>query len=299
MVMIAKLSSAVTTTVLVLGLAGNASAAELKTQYIPVHQDHTASAASLKCSPVKHHKLVWYGGPVGAPGIVLVYWGSWWRTHGGAVKTELANLYGGVAASKWAATLKQYCDSSGPPQLPGGGFPFPDYTNPPKAPSNAQINAEVNKISTFIEGEPPIFVVVTPPGIAPAYDTKNGLCGQHGWTLRKGGGPDLSWIDIPYGIIAKTHGCGWALKQGVPGAVSVVAGHEWAEAVTDPFVNSNKPGSGWATSGKNAVEVADLCEPELILHIFHSRVFVLKLKTGEFVMQELWSNAAGKCVTGS
>jgi hypothetical protein len=216
------------------------------------------------------------------------------------VKTELASLYGGLAASKWAVTLKQYCDSSGPPQWPDEpGFAFPDYTNPPKAPSNAQISAEVNKISTYIEGVPPTFVVVTPPGIAPAYDTKNGLCGQHSWTLRKGGGPDISWIDIPYGIIEKNHGCGWGLKQGVPGAVSVVAGHEWAESVTDPFVNSNKPGSGWATSGKNAVEVADLCEPELVFHIFHAYVFELKLKTGEFVMQELWSNAAGKCVTGS
>jgi hypothetical protein len=199
-----------------------------------------------------------------------------------------------------AMTLKQYCDSSGPPQWPVEPiFSLSDYKNPPTAPSNTQISAEVNKITNELEGEVPIMVIVTPPGVAPAYDTKNGLCGQHYWATHKGGGPDRPWIDIPYGIIQKTHGCDWKLKQRIHDAVSVVAGHEWAESVTDPFVNSKKPGSGWATSGKHPQEVADLCEPELVLHIIHAHVFELKLKTGTFVMQELWSNVAGKCVRSS
>ena len=49
-------------------------------------------------------------------------------------------------------------------------------------------------------------------------------------------------------------------------------------------------------------EVADLCQPVEYRRAKQVNVFLLKLKTGTFMMQKLWSNetgGAGKCVEGS
>ena len=109
--------------------------------------------------------------------------------------------------------------------------------------------------------------------------------------------PGLHWIDIPYGKILKTNGC---LGQSVPATLSFVAGHEWAEVVTDPFVTT-KSATGWAsaaTATSQEQEVGDLCQPQP----GGGNTFTLKLSTGSFTMQKLWSNIAGikgKCVAGS
>ncbi len=308
--MIARLA-AVAATALVMGLAGFTSATASPTRSPDVSVHHgaaaTAAPAKLRCSPRAGRKLVWHGGPIqNTAYVVIIFWGSWWRTHGAAVKSELHKLYGGLGTSAWAATLTQYCDQFGPPAWPSNllaGSPIIDRKNPPRAPTDRQFGAEVTRWAQTITESVGIDVVVTPPGTAPAYDGRAGACGHHSWTaVRKSGGNpfDQPWIDIPYGIILKSHGCGWKLKQGVPGALSVVAGHEWAEAVTDPFVNSTKKsglGTGWATTGlKPNNEAADLCEPGFRFHFFHKNSFMLKLKTGSFVMQKLWSNAARKCV---
>ena len=266
------------------------------------------TASPLRCSAHRGHTLVYYGGPVEDDGYVnVIYWGSWWSSHGKAIRSELAHLLSGLSSSNWAATLRQYCGTSGPPMwtLDLLGAVHIDKANPPAAPTSAQFDAEVNKwIPQPVDADEGTYMIVTPPGTAPAFDA--GRCGSHGWTSLKAAGDPyyyLPWMDVPYGIILKTRGCGWNLKQAVAGAVSVVAGHEWAEAMTDPFVNSTKAtagGSGWATTGRKLnVEVADLCEPDFRLHFIHENVFVLKLKTGDFVMQKLWSNAAGKCVDDS
>lgn len=67
--------------------------------------------------------------------------------------------------------------------------------------------------------------------------------------------------------------------------------------MTDPWVGSRRgPGQGTAWATRRGNEVPDICEPGK-----HSpnRTFILHLKTGAFIMQKLWSNAAGKCVEGS
>jgi hypothetical protein len=96
-----RLGGAVVVAAFVVPLALNASAAETASQYRSISPQAKVSQA-LKCSPEKHRRLIWYGGPVGDPGyVVIVYWGSWWRRNGSAVKTELAHLYDGLAPSKW------------------------------------------------------------------------------------------------------------------------------------------------------------------------------------------------------
>ena len=63
---------------------------------------------------------------------------------------------------------------------------------------------------------------------------------------------------------------------------SIVGGHEYAEAVTDP-----EPSSGWVAS--DGEEIGDLCAWQNLI--------ALSLSTGSFAVQPLWSNNAGGCAT--
>jgi hypothetical protein len=235
--------------------------------------------------------------------VILEYWGSWWTTHGKAAKDELQNLFDGLGNSSWAATLHQYCANGNSPAWSSNLLvkTYSDTANPPSAaPTESQLREEINKISEKegIQQYGGIYVLVTPPGTVPAWDTAHSACGHHSWLVIQQTGSENAWIDIPYGLIRSSNGCGWNLSNGVAGALSVVAGHEWAEAVTDPYVNSPSSigGSAWAT-GSHGQEVADICEPGKLLQIFNNNLFTLHLKAGSFTMQKIWSNAAGQCVT--
>lgn len=286
--------AAVIAVVLATALTGTTSAAtaDLRPAGVVVQHAGHASAKQLPCSPKHGLKLVWHGGPVWSLGLVLiVYWGPWWHSHGQAVKSELSDLYADLGTSKWAATLSQYCGKGGARPAVSYGFlgSVIDDTNPSKSPTDKQLGAVAAAHSCGSE-LCALTIVVTPHGTAPAFDVKSGSCGHHSW-VKIGRAGDVPWVDIPYGIIQR-HACGFKLRQGTAGAISVVAGHEWAEAITDPFVSSS---TAWATSGRrNDQEVADLCESQKRHHFF-----ILKLKTGSFVMQKLWSNKVGKCVESS
>jgi hypothetical protein len=52
---------------------------------------------------------------------------------------------------------------------------------------------------------------------------------------------------------------------------------------------SNLGNAHWPTKGPPTGEIGDPCRPA-------ANIFKLTLTTGTFWMQELWSNAAGKCV---
>ncbi len=62
--------------------------------------------------------------------------------------------------------------------------------------------------------------------------------------------------------------------------VSIVEGHELAEAITDPLLNA------WYDSSGN--EIGDKCAWQGLATI--------STTTGTFAVQPLWSNAAGGCV---
>lgn len=266
--------------------------------------------APLKCSPTKGKKLIWQGGGVWSYDFVkIVYWGSWWRDHGTSARTELKNLFNALGSSIWTRTLTQYCygryansGAAWPVHLLAPGSIVIDPRKPPPAPADEDLGREakwaigVSASATAAgrSGNPePLVVIVTPPGSIPKSDKH--LCGHHGSVLYKLAGQrqGQAWVDVPYGLI-KLHACGWGL--GVPAALSIVAGHEWAEAVTDPFPNGDGFfGTAWATADNPGSEIGDLCSP----HISLRNVFTLKLKSGRFRMQKLWSNSTGKCVASS
>ena len=286
---------------IILAVTGSAVAATSPGQGASLRNTaEIAAAAPLRCSPHSGRKLTWYGGPVGAGDVQLVFWGSWWKHHGRAVRTELRKLYSDLGGSSWARTLTQYCDSHGHSpisrDLLGIGPVVIDSKNPPAHPTNDQLKAEARKWSPDFYGS--VWgdeVIVTPDKVVPAKDEAVNGCGQHGWFVSPGPYDYvMTWEDIPVGQIIKTAGCGF--HRSVISTVSIVAGHEWAEAFSDPDINSKKFGSGWATKGgSHQFEVGDLCSPHRSL----KNIFTLKLSTGSFAMQKLWSNAARNCVKGS
>jgi hypothetical protein len=282
----------------------------------------------LKCSPTKVDELTYRGGLVQpGPQVALIFWGSWWKHDKSAPKAikELKALFKGLYGSAWADTVTQYCDAFGEfPQTNAYGTMLAathiDTSNPPRRPTGGQLTHEAAKlIKPPVQGPfvGVVAMIVTPPGVTPSGDGPVGSktsaqCGHHGWgtAVYKKIDEYYSWADVPYGVISATPVCTQhitALRE-----LSLVAGHEWAEAVTDPYINGpGKPSdlhTAWAAtiSHHAADEVADLCVPDVTeVNGQTAPSFWLVLRTGRFWMQQLWSNEAGpsklrgKCVKGS
>lgn len=95
--------------------------------------------------------------------------------------------------------------------------------------------------------------------------------------------------------------------------MSVIAGYEWAETVTDTFIGGSggplaSAHTAWAAGrgGQPVAEIGDLCSPDRTDLAGHQiDQFWLKLSTGNLRMQQLWSNEAGlstlqgRCVKGA
>jgi Putative Ig domain len=135
------------------------------------------------------------------------------------------------------------------------------------------------------------YMIVSPTGTHPdGFDTSAGnFCGWHDWTgdTTLPGGP----VTSPYGHVAFTNlpyitdagnSCGRDfVNTGAAGrldGVSLVAGHEYAETLTD----QNPPG-GWTDSAGD--ETADLCEWNSGSGAVSAN---LTLPTGTFAMQPLF-----------
>jgi serine protease len=85
---------------------------------------------------------------------------------------------------------------------------------------------------------------------------------------------------MPY-VLDAGSGCGANSVQNQLDGFSIVGGHEYAEAVTDP-----EPASGWVDS--SGQEIGDLCAWQGLT--------TLSLPSGSYAIQPLWSNNAGGCV---
>lgn len=301
-----------------------------------------ASASStvtpLPCSPWHVDMLTHRGGAViGLPEVDLIFWGSWWKSNDsratGAI-AELTSLFSGLGTSAWANTVTQYCA----PQPAGVIAPEPnakyqtdsmldnaiiDPSDPPANPSEQDFTDEAAKEAYWDFGGHQVPMIITPPGVSPAYDVANGGCAHHHW----GSEPTsvlpvinyYAWAEVPYEL-ASSANCQPKMGKksiGTSGALSMLAGHEWAETVTDPFGTANLGSwfsDGWtAQTPSGSIEIGDLCQPianvdgvpqeDVTGHI--QSPFSLPLSTGTFVMQTLWSNEAGpasqqgRCVEGS
>jgi serine protease len=217
------------------------------------------------------------GGPVASNGTVyLDFWGSQWDSDSNGVEQYMESLFSGLGtgSDSWSTIMSQYGASVADPVL--AGVWVDDAGAAPASSSQADLAAEAqNAAGHFGVSGPDVDIfVVSPSGTSPDGFPNTGFCAWHDWNGTS------AYTNMPY-VLDAGSSCGADSVQNQLDGFSIVGGHEYAEAVTDP-----EPPSGWVDpSGE---EIGDLCAWQDLQAI--------NLGTGAFAMQPLWSNAAGGCV---
>ncbi len=224
----------------------------------------------------------------------------------------------GTGGETWSGTMTQYCQlhqaggqtcTGTDPHVgypTGGAFAGLWEDTSSKAPAAAgsyQLGEEAVRAAGHFGNVTPAenryaqYVIVSPTGTDPDHYQENKFCAWHDDTGYPGVG-----IDSTYGSVAFTNlpyipdagkGCGkdFVNSNGTLDGVTLTAGHEYAETITDQF-----PAGGW-TSGGNESEAADLCD---WISTGQGAAHDLTLPTGTFAVQSIWSNdfngGKGGCV---
>lgn len=237
-------------------------------------------SAAVITGPVINH-----GGPVqNAPRVYVVYWG--WASDPSGEQPYLNNFLSSAGGTPWLSTVSQYGGGSTGNLLAGT---WSDPSPVPASPSDAQVQAEaLAAVSHFGTGNSvnvDIFVATPTGHSTPGFNTQGGFCAYHGALAAD---PNVAYTDLPYMTDAGSN-CGEGLVNGPDGTldgVSIVAGHELAEAITDPLPGVH---TAWQDAGAN--EIGDKCAFTSLDDITTS--------TGIYAVQPLWSNAANGCAPGS
>lgn len=263
----------------------------------------------------------------GSPKVYLVVWGPGWDTTGDP-QGEVPLLTGffsglGTPGDGWSGILAQYCQSgpavrepinaagcaagTTPVSVPVGGSlagVWRDPTGPAtQSPTANDLAKEAVAAALHIGDTSPnaVYVILSAPGTHPdGFNSglaNDDFCGWHDFTadtplVGSAPGPDVAFINMPY-VTDAGFACGArAVNAGPAGAldgVSIVAGHEYSEWMTDPF-----PGGGW-TNAVTGNETADEC---MWIPAGHQGAMTdITLATGSFAMQSTWSNRGDACVT--
>jgi hypothetical protein len=227
--------------------------------------------------------LTYGGGAVATnPVVYLDFWGSQWDSDSNGVESYLQSLFSGLGdgSDNWSTTMTQYTDGSGNPVTFSGsvlGGTWVDDSAPaPSSASAADIAAEAqNAASVFGVSGPNVDIfVVSPSGTSPDGFPNTGFCAWHDWNGTS------AYTNMPY-VLDAGSGCGADSVQSQLDGFSIVGGHEYAEAVTDPV-----PPSGW-TDPSNGEEIGDLCA--------WTNLQAISFDTGTFAMQPLWSDVDNGC----
>ncbi len=233
------------------------------------------------------------------------------------LQTYLSTFFGNVGGSPWAGVQTQYCKNV----LPGstscvGGSGFITnpkrqlkgvWTDPTPVPSDIvtlglaenlvddPIATEAQRAAAHFGYDPnATYIVFTPPG--PVATGQPVYCGYHSQTtsLDGYGNPDriqyafIPWLNTNWPGVGVT-GCGMhnvnatsdSFGNGVFDGYSIVTGHEYAEAVTDPDnFFSNQDGWNDAQGSENGDKCAWLNTQNITLG------------SHQFAVQPLWSNEA-------
>lgn len=273
-----------------------------------------AAKAGAACAE-PNCNLSYGGGPVQHnPKVYLLLWGPAWSPTG-ADSQYLNSFYSGLGASgdNWSTITSQYTDSTGHPTFSGSVFQgvYQDTTTPTgTGPSGSidpnDLNAEADAFvkSQNLSNLGDVQVVIA---------SQSGACFDDGWggqpatcAYQPGTGGYCGWhtnssagetfTNLPYTLDAK-NGCGENfINRGSAGTYdgfSMIAGHEYAESITDP-----QPTSGWIDNNDTVSggENGDKCLWGGANWGGSDPKGDVVLSTGTFAMQSLWSNAAGRCV---
>jgi hypothetical protein len=235
-------------------------------------------------NPAVSGLLNYQGGAVATnPVVYLDFWGSQWDSDPNGVEGYMQSLFSGLGDSSdtWSTTMTQYTDGSGNPVTFGGsvlGGTWVDDSAPaPQSASQADLAAEAqNAASVFGVSGPDVDIfVVSPSGTNPDGFPNSGFCAWHDWN------GTTAYTNMPY-VLDAGSGCGADSVQSQLDGFSIVGGHEYAEAVTDPV-----PPQGWYDTTDNE-EIGDLCAWQ--------NLQAISLDTGSFAMQPLWSDNDNGCV---
>jgi hypothetical protein len=227
--------------------------------------------------------LTYGGGAVAtSPVVYLDFWGSQWDSDSNGVESYLQSLFSGLGdgSDSWSTTMTQYTDGNGNPVtfsgLVLGGTWVDDSAPAPSSASAADIAAEAqNAASVFGVSGPDVDIfVVSPSGTSPDGFPNTGFCAWHDWNGTS------AYTNMPY-VLDAGSSCGADSVQNQLDGFSIVGGHEYAEAVTDPV-----PPSGW-TDTSNGEEIGDLCA--------WFNLQAISFDTGTFAMQPLWSDNDNGC----
>src|SRR5579859_3672542 len=231
-------------------------------------------------APLAGIPLLNHGGPVqNAPRVYVDYWD--WVGDPSGEQPYLNQFLTSVGGTFWLSAVSQYGGGSARNLLEGTwSDPAPIPANPTDAQIQAEAVAAANHFGTGNSVNVQI-VVATPTGHSTAgFGTV--FCAYHGALAAD---PNVTYTDLPYMTDAGT-ACGEDSVNGSSGlldGVSIVEGHELAEAITDPLLNA------WYDASGN--EIGDKCAWFDLANI--------STAAGTFAVQPLWSNAANGCVLSS
>ncbi len=289
-------------------LAPAASAATVKPSGMATHNMGIKGAAkNVKAATAP---LTYGGGPVETtPAVYITYWGAQWGTGfstGGytsaQAQTYMQDFYGNVGGSSWDNIDTQYCQGVATGTI-NCGTAGTHVTNPtgqlkgvwtdtstlPSRITQTNIAAEAAKSVTHFGAFNPnaTYIVFTPTGHSMS-GFKTQWCAWHSSTTS--GGNTIAYAYMPY-IPDAGANCGMnfvnstnnSFGNGYFDGFSVVGGHEYAEAMTDPH-----PSSGWTDS--SGAENGDKCA-------WNAASTNITLGSNFFAVQPIWSNANSGCVT--
>jgi serine protease len=228
--------------------------------------------------------LINYGGPIQtAPKVYVVYWG--WTSDPAGVHPYLTRFLSSIGGSPWLGTLTQYGAGNQADMFSGE---WSDPTPAPPTPSGQDVENEaaaalahfglVNAAAASANVQ---IVVATPTGHS-VSGLGTSYCGYHDIVRAF---PNATFTYVPYMPDAGRL-CGAYSVNGSNGlldGVSIVAGHELSETITNPLWVSSP---AWLDA--TGAEVSDKCAWSNLANIATS--------LGTFAVQPLWSNAAGSCV---
>lgn len=262
--------------------------------------------------------LVYHGGPVlTQPAIYLSFWGPEWAasSYRPAIK-YVEGFLSKLGGSPWLGLNSEYCSGNLPSaatsctgsnfqriQNPAGQLKgvWIDsapviYTSPSSrcsatiqmAAGDCDVILAAGRAANHFGALPPgaVIAVMTPSGLSQPGFTTEGWCAYH-WSVPQGGAVSAGGTPYEYVPFAPDAGgsCGKndvnSGPAGIYDGLSILTGHEYAEAITDPF-----PTSGWIDG--SGQENADKC-------IWVSDANIT-LGGQQYAVQSNWSNAAGGCV---
>jgi hypothetical protein len=226
----------------------------------------------------------------------------------------------GTGNEQWSGVMTQYCEGVAagaqtcPARAPHVAYPHggalagvwvdESAASPAQATGHKLAQEAIDAATHFgnttaADNRDASYVILSPTGTHPdGFDTQSGqdFCAWHDWngdtTLSGGAAPspdgDVAFTNMPYVTDAGVN-CGASfVRSGSAGkldGVSIVAGHEYAETITD-----QNPAGGWVDLGGE--ETADKCAWIPPKPATAGSAAVLQLSTGAFAMQSVWANNA-------